>query len=176
MDDLLRFFDRSRAKLGWSDDRSTGNQHFLELSLCMAGLARVNTDDPRYALRTGYTLDKYELGNGFAELSDAEEQRRRFIEEQNLRRDLGKRPAVTNDFFKHFQTWDKPPEWPLVLSVLLCFDWRLSISDLMPIRWGEILNSSSVIDKKDIQGLKTNICCNCVRHGGHMARTSFVLS
>ncbi|MEI7512543.1 MAG: EF-P lysine aminoacylase EpmA [Candidatus Uhrbacteria bacterium] len=56
----------------------------------MAALARKDPTDPRYALRTELYIGALELANGFAELSDAVEQRARFEEEQALRKTLGK--------------------------------------------------------------------------------------
>jgi lysyl-tRNA synthetase class 2 len=56
----------------------------------MAALARKDPKDPRYALRTELYIGALELANGFAELSDPFEQRKRFEEEQALRKSLGK--------------------------------------------------------------------------------------
>lgn len=56
----------------------------------MAALARVKKDDPRYAERFELYIAGMELANAFSELTDAKEQRRRFMEEQKLRKKLGK--------------------------------------------------------------------------------------
>jgi lysyl-tRNA synthetase class 2 len=56
----------------------------------MAALARRDPKDARYALRVEFYIGSLELANGFAELSDASEQRARFEEEQALRKSLGK--------------------------------------------------------------------------------------
>jgi lysyl-tRNA synthetase class 2 len=58
----------------------------------MAALSRVRRDDPRVAERFELYAGGLELANGFSELTDAAEQRRRLVEEQELRRALG-RPA-----------------------------------------------------------------------------------
>lgn len=50
-----------------------------------ASLARRSADDPRWADRVELYVGNLELANGFAELSDVDEQRRRFLEEQTLR-------------------------------------------------------------------------------------------
>lgn len=50
-----------------------------------ASLARRSADDPRWADRVELYAGGLELANGFAELSDADEQRRRFLDEQTLR-------------------------------------------------------------------------------------------
>lgn len=56
----------------------------------MAALAKRDPADPRFALRTELYIGSLELCNGFVELSDVVEQRKRFEEEQALRRSLGK--------------------------------------------------------------------------------------
>ncbi len=56
----------------------------------MAALAKPCKDDPRFAERVELYAGGLELANGFEELTDADEQRRRFREEQALRTKLGK--------------------------------------------------------------------------------------
>jgi lysyl-tRNA synthetase class 2 len=56
----------------------------------MAALARVSKDDPRFADRVELYLGDLELANGFAELSDSVEQRKRFEEERAFRQKMGK--------------------------------------------------------------------------------------
>lgn len=55
-----------------------------------AALARRSADDPRWADRVELYVGGLELANGFAELADAQEQRKRFEEERVLRSSLGK--------------------------------------------------------------------------------------
>jgi lysyl-tRNA synthetase class 2 len=62
----------------------------------MAALARIRRDDPRWAERFELYAAGLELANGFAELNDAVEQRRRLLSEQGERRRLG-RPAYPLD-------------------------------------------------------------------------------
>jgi lysyl-tRNA synthetase class 2 len=59
--------------------------------ISMASLAKPCEDDSRFAERVELYLGGMELANGFHELSDADAQRARFIEEQELRRSLGKK-------------------------------------------------------------------------------------
>ena len=59
--------------------------------ISMAALAKPCVDDPRFAERVELYLGGVELANGFHELADASIQRERFIEEQELRRTLGKK-------------------------------------------------------------------------------------
>ncbi|MEW9798411.1 elongation factor P--(R)-beta-lysine ligase [Alteromonas sp. CYL-A6] len=54
-----------------------------------AALARLNQDDPRTADRFELYYRGAELANGFYELSDAQEQRRRFEQDNAARRDAG---------------------------------------------------------------------------------------
>jgi len=62
----------------------------------MAALARLDPADPRWAQRFELYAAGIELANGFAELNDGAEQRRRLVEERELRRRLG-RPAYPID-------------------------------------------------------------------------------
>jgi lysyl-tRNA synthetase class 2 len=56
----------------------------------MAALARVRRDDPRFAERFELYAGGLELANGYSELTDAPEQRRRLVAEQGERRRLGR--------------------------------------------------------------------------------------
>ncbi len=52
----------------------------------MAALAKLKDADPRYAERFEVYWKGIELANAFSELTDPIEQRRRFLEEQEIRR------------------------------------------------------------------------------------------
>ena len=56
---------------------------------CQASLARLNKEDPRIAERVELFIDGIELGNGFYELSNAQEQQQRFAAEARLRKEQG---------------------------------------------------------------------------------------
>jgi lysyl-tRNA synthetase class 2 len=55
-----------------------------------AALARLHADGPRFAARFELVVDGVELANGYHELTDAEEQRRRFASDIERRRQAGK--------------------------------------------------------------------------------------
>ena len=57
-----------------------------------AALARRKADNPRFAERFELYILGMELANGFSELTDSQEQRRRFEEEERIRRSDGQRP------------------------------------------------------------------------------------
>lgn len=64
-----------------------------------AALAKRCSDDPRYADRVELYIGGLELANGFVELADADEQRKRFEEEQALRQKLGKKTWPLDERF-----------------------------------------------------------------------------
>lgn len=85
------FLERVERKLGF------GRPTFLiEYPASMASLARLKPGDPRVAERVELYMNGVELANGFSELTDAVEQRARLVEEQALRRSLG-RPVFDLD-------------------------------------------------------------------------------
>lgn len=67
-----------------------------EYPASMAALARKKSDDPRVAERVECYIGGIEIANGFSELTDAAEQRARFVEEQQVRANLGK-PRIELD-------------------------------------------------------------------------------
>lgn len=87
--DEERFFrllvDRVEPQLG--RDQPVFLTHY---PASMASLAKIHTDDPRYADRFEAYVDGIELCNGFGELTDPVEQRARFSADQASRRAGGK--------------------------------------------------------------------------------------
>lgn len=66
---------------------------------CMAALARLKPQNPDYAERFEIYINGIELANGFGELTDAEEQRRRFVHEMDEKERLyGERYPVDDGF------------------------------------------------------------------------------
>jgi lysyl-tRNA synthetase class 2 len=85
------FLDAIEPKLGL--ERPV---YVLDWPSPMAALSKVKRDDPRWAERFELYAGGLELANGYTELTDAGEQRRRLVEEQALRARLG-RPVYPLD-------------------------------------------------------------------------------
>lgn len=67
--------------------------------ISMAALARPRPDDPLTAERFELYLGGLEIANGFSELTDAIEQRRRFMEDRQARKKAGKTVAPMPEAF-----------------------------------------------------------------------------
>ncbi len=85
------FLERVEGQLG------RGRPTFLvEYPASMASLSRLKPGDPSVAERVELYVEGLELANGFSELTDATEQRRRLVEEQAWRKASG-RPVYALD-------------------------------------------------------------------------------
>lgn len=88
-----------------------------EYPRCEAALARATPHDPRVAERFELYVCGVELANGFGELTDAKEQRRRFIAEMDEKsRVYGERYPIEEDFLAALS------EMPQASGVALGFD------------------------------------------------------
>ncbi len=85
------FLERVERQLGM--ERPT---FLIEYPASMASLARLKPGDDSVAERVELYAQGIELANGFSELTDAVEQRKRLVEEQELRRSL-QRPVFELD-------------------------------------------------------------------------------
>jgi len=85
------FLERVERKLGF--ERPT---FLIEYPASMASLSKLKSGDPSVAERVELYANGLELANGFSELTDPHEQRRRLVEEQALRRAAG-RPVFPLD-------------------------------------------------------------------------------
>jgi len=65
----------------------------------MAALAKLDDGDNRYAERFEVYMNGMEIANAFSELTDAKEQRKRFLEEQEIREKLGKERIEIDEEF-----------------------------------------------------------------------------
>ncbi len=71
-------------------DGFDGGRHFItRYPASQAALARLHADDPSVAARFELVVDGVELANGYHELTDAREQRRRFAGDIEARRQAG---------------------------------------------------------------------------------------
>ena len=88
------FLERIEPKLG------VGRATLLhDWPVSMAALSRVSAADPRVAERVELYVAGLELANGFSELTDAVEQRRRFEADMDLKQELhGERYEIDADF------------------------------------------------------------------------------
>lgn len=64
---------------------------------CQAALARLKPDEPTVAERFEVFVDRVELANGYQELTDPVEQRRRFEDDNRRRRSLGLPPMPLDE-------------------------------------------------------------------------------
>jgi lysyl-tRNA synthetase class 2 len=88
------FLERIEPKLG--QGRAT---ILTDYPISMAALSRAKTGDPRLAERMELYVCGLELANGFGELTDAAEQRRRFEADMDLKqRRYGERYPIDEDF------------------------------------------------------------------------------
>ncbi len=76
-----------------------GPTFLYDYPLPLASLARTKSDDPAVAERCELYISGIELANGFTELAEEGEQRRRFAREEGARRRAGKIPYPTPDKF-----------------------------------------------------------------------------
>lgn len=131
------FLSEVEPYLGWKTrEKNAWLPTFLHTyPASMAALARKSPHDPRYALRTELYIGDYELANGFAELSDAVEQRARFEEEQSLRRSLGKDIwPIDEDFLQALPAMGNAAGIAFGVDRLaMLLSGVTSISELMPV-------------------------------------------
>jgi len=92
-DDVFFRIFLERVEPGLGRDRPT---YLTEYPASMASLARLKRGNPRVAERFELYAQGLELANGFSELTDAVEQRRRLLAEQDQRRAAG-RPVYPLD-------------------------------------------------------------------------------
>lgn len=102
----------------------------------LAILARKSDDDPRVAERFELYVDGVELANGFGELTDAQEQRRRFQRDLDVRSRLDKRQLPLPEAFLRALQWGLPPSSGVALGVdrllLLAVEGAEKLGDIAP--------------------------------------------
>lgn len=95
-DDLLDLLFATAVAPGFADSALT---FVHDYPASQAALAQVSADDPRVARRFEVYLGSLELGNGFYELRDADEQRARFEADNAQRRADAKPPCDADEAF-----------------------------------------------------------------------------
>ncbi|MBH2006933.1 MAG: EF-P lysine aminoacylase GenX [Myxococcaceae bacterium] len=109
----------------------------------MAALSAYCADDPCFAERFEIYYQQVELANAFLELTDPQEQRRRFQEEQQIRESLGKRsPELDHEFLEELASM------PVTAGIAVGFDRLLMVA----------CDAKSVSDVTEL--LKTNSRAN----------------
>lgn len=83
----------------------------------LAVLAKRDAEDDRVAERFELYVDGVELANGFGELTDPREQRRRFEEDNDQRRRLGGEEIALNEGFLDALEYGMPPSAGVALGV-----------------------------------------------------------
>ncbi|MDT8449801.1 MAG: EF-P lysine aminoacylase EpmA [Wenzhouxiangellaceae bacterium] len=92
--ELLDWLFATRVQPHLPEDRIT---IVYDYPACQAALARLNPADPRFAERFEVFAGPVELANGYRELTDAEEQRRRFEADNRRRAALGRAPMPVDE-------------------------------------------------------------------------------
>jgi lysyl-tRNA synthetase class 2 len=106
----------------------------------LASLARLKPGDPRVAERMEWIMAGIELANGFAELTDPEEQRRRFERDRALRRARGLPEVPLDERFLAALEEGMPPAAGMALGVdrlVMLLAGANSIAEVLPFAWGE---------------------------------------
>lgn len=109
---LRVLLERIEPKLGWQ--RPT---ILAEYPARFAALARLDPRDPRIALRFECYVAGIELCNGFVELTDPAEQRRRFDAERAAKLASGRDPGMYPERFLRALSHGMPPACGLALGV-----------------------------------------------------------
>lgn len=89
--------------------RGMGAVFLVDYPASQAALSKIKPDDPAVCERFELYADGMELANGFTELNDPVEQRRRFEEEARSRATLGTRPVAIDDAFLEALELGMPP-------------------------------------------------------------------
>jgi lysyl-tRNA synthetase class 2 len=106
----------------------------------LASLARLKPGDPRVAERMELLVGGIELANGFAELTDAVEQRRRFEQDRALRRARGLPQVPLDERFLAALEEGMPPAAGMALGfdrLVMLLAGATSIAEVLPFTWAE---------------------------------------
>ncbi len=115
-------------------EREPGLVFLRDWPACGAALARLSPADPRVALRVEAYLRGFELANGWVELADADEHRRRWRAEAAQRDDAP--PPWDEDFLHDLSTAGLPPAVGMALGfdrLMLALLGGRSLADVLPL-------------------------------------------
>jgi lysyl-tRNA synthetase class 2 len=105
-----------------------------------ASLARLKPDDPTLAERLELYVGGLELANGFHELTDPAEQRRRFERDLAARRAQGLPPVPLDEAFLAALAEGMPPAAGMALGVdrlVMLLTGARTVRDVLPFAWDE---------------------------------------
>lgn len=102
--DLVGDLDRNPEELDLAlvdalNELGDGRHFITHYPADQAALARLHVDDPTVAARFELVVNGVELANGYYELTDADEQRRRFASDLEKRRLAGKAEPNIDEYF-----------------------------------------------------------------------------
>jgi lysyl-tRNA synthetase class 2 len=106
----------------------------------LASLARLKPDDPSVAERMELLVGGIEIANGFAELTDAAEQRRRFEQDRALRRERGLPEVSLDERFLAALEEGLPPCAGMALGIdrlAMLLTSATHISEVLAFSWDE---------------------------------------
>jgi lysyl-tRNA synthetase class 2 len=106
----------------------------------LASLARLKPGDPRVAERMEWIVGGIELANGFAELTDAAEQRRRFEQDRAVRRARSLPEVPPDERFLAALEEGMPPAAGMALGIdrlVMLLAGAASLAEVLPFTWDE---------------------------------------
>lgn len=134
-DDPVQLFSRVLVeRIEPALHREPGWTFLTHYPACVASLAALDPDDERLALRAEAYLDGVEIANGYAELADVAEHRRRWAEEARAR---GTTLPLDEDFLADLEAPGLPDCSGMALGVdrlVMALLGDASIADVLPLR------------------------------------------
>ncbi len=111
----------------------------VEYPVSLGALAAVHPEDPRVALRAELYVRGIELANGFVELRDPREQRRRFLDAASRIRHAGRTPPPIPEGYLSCLPW-LPPTVGMALGVdrlVMLMAGSDNLHDVLPFAFGD---------------------------------------
>lgn len=118
-----------------------------EYPKALASLARECPENPAYVERIEAYMGGVELANGFGELTDAGEQRRRFVEEHALRKQLGNEEIPIDEDFLRALEAGMPEATGIALGIdrlAMVLLKTAQINELLPFSAKEMFDSEGI--------------------------------